>query len=269
MLKSKTPISYYGGKQMLASKIIKLIPKHKLYVEPFFGGGAVFFAKEKSEVEIINDLNLNVINFLQVCKNKALFSSLKYKVRNSHYSRHTYEKSKLIIKNAKLFNAIDRAFCFWFNINFSFNNALNGGFRHSKNAKEQKKINSKKLAFNSWIHKRLNSVEIEHLNALTVIKRRDCIDAFFYLDPPYIGANQGHYAGYKSQDFNNLLELLENIKAKFLLSCYMTNELKKYIKKNNWYLKKKETHLHSSRVKNRKKIECFVANYDLGGVYET
>ncbi len=39
----KTPISYYGGKQMLAKKIINSMPTHNLYCEPFFGGGAVFF----------------------------------------------------------------------------------------------------------------------------------------------------------------------------------------------------------------------------------
>ena len=39
--KMKTPISYYGGKQSLLKHILPLIPKHKIYVEPFFGGGAV------------------------------------------------------------------------------------------------------------------------------------------------------------------------------------------------------------------------------------
>jgi len=45
--KMKTPISYYGGKQKLVSKILQLVPEHKLYCEPFVGGGAVFW-KESS-----------------------------------------------------------------------------------------------------------------------------------------------------------------------------------------------------------------------------
>ena len=53
----KTPISYYGGKQSLAATILGLIPPHRLYCEPFVGGAAVFFAKEKSKVEVINDTN--------------------------------------------------------------------------------------------------------------------------------------------------------------------------------------------------------------------
>ena len=62
----KTPISYYGGKQTLAKTIVGLIPPHRLYCEPFMGGGAIFFAKEPATVEIINDTNGELINFYRV-----------------------------------------------------------------------------------------------------------------------------------------------------------------------------------------------------------
>ena len=48
----RTPISYYGGKQRMASKIVALMPPHTVYVEPFFGGGAVFFAKPVPPVAV-------------------------------------------------------------------------------------------------------------------------------------------------------------------------------------------------------------------------
>ncbi|MCC7452959.1 MAG: DNA adenine methylase, partial [Crocinitomix sp.] len=44
----KTPITYYGGKQKLVSLILPNIPQHTVYVEPFVGGGAIFFAKPPS-----------------------------------------------------------------------------------------------------------------------------------------------------------------------------------------------------------------------------
>lgn len=34
----KTPITYWGGKQQIAGKVIKLFPAHRIYNEPFFGG---------------------------------------------------------------------------------------------------------------------------------------------------------------------------------------------------------------------------------------
>ena len=48
----KTPIAYYGGKQQLAGKIVRILaqaPAQKIYCEPFFGGGAVFFARGGAE----------------------------------------------------------------------------------------------------------------------------------------------------------------------------------------------------------------------------
>ena len=54
----KTPISYYGGKQSMLKHILPIIPKHSNYVEPFFGGGAVFWAKDPKATEIINDFKV-------------------------------------------------------------------------------------------------------------------------------------------------------------------------------------------------------------------
>ncbi len=62
----KTPITYYGGKQKLASTIVPLIPEHTLYNEPFAGGAAIMFAKEPSELEVLNDTNKELINFYKV-----------------------------------------------------------------------------------------------------------------------------------------------------------------------------------------------------------
>ncbi|HRJ37017.1 MAG TPA: DNA adenine methylase, partial [Flavobacteriales bacterium] len=87
----KTPITYYGGKQALLKHLIPLIPSHKIYCEPFFGGGALFFAKPPSEVEIINDINSEVVNFFRVAKTK--FDALQKEVRASLHSRELYKKA--------------------------------------------------------------------------------------------------------------------------------------------------------------------------------
>lgn len=48
-----------GGKKLLAKRLIALFPEHSTYVEPFVGGGAVFYGKPPSEREIIGDLDLD------------------------------------------------------------------------------------------------------------------------------------------------------------------------------------------------------------------
>ena len=55
--------SYSGGKRRLLKYILPVIPAHETYIEPFAGGLAVFLAKERCKVEVINDLNHEVGNF--------------------------------------------------------------------------------------------------------------------------------------------------------------------------------------------------------------
>lgn len=93
----KTPIKYWGGKQQLAERIIALIPPHRCYTEPFFGGGAVFFRKGISKVEIINDLNDNMINFYKMVKRK--FPDLHAEVDVTLYSEYQYKYAKELWQN--------------------------------------------------------------------------------------------------------------------------------------------------------------------------
>lgn len=80
-----TPLTYYGGKQKLARVIIPLIPPHKTYVEPFVGGGAIFWSKPIAEVEVINDYNRELINFYEMVQNQ--FVELEKLIRISLHSR--------------------------------------------------------------------------------------------------------------------------------------------------------------------------------------
>ena len=44
-----------GNKQAIAQDIIKYFPAHKIYVEPFFGAGGMFFQKPKAKFNMVND----------------------------------------------------------------------------------------------------------------------------------------------------------------------------------------------------------------------
>lgn len=97
----RTPITYYGGKQQLASTIIEMIPAHRIYVEPFFGGGAVFFAKGKSYLEVINDVNDNLITFYEVCQDSELFARLYDKVQHTLHAESYYKTAYEIWQGKK------------------------------------------------------------------------------------------------------------------------------------------------------------------------
>lgn len=66
----KPPFAYYGGKTTLAGTIAALLPEHSHYVEPFAGSLAVLLAKPRSEMETVNDLDRDLMNFWQVLRDR-------------------------------------------------------------------------------------------------------------------------------------------------------------------------------------------------------
>jgi len=259
---TRTPISYYGGKQRMAKEIIGMIPKHVLYAEPFFGGGAVFFAKPQSLVEVINDRNREVTNFYE--QTKVNFEKLNEMIQNTIHSRTAHAKAAVIYENADLFNDTERAWAFWVQTNMSFGCAIGAGFGYDLEGKTAIKIKNKKFRFDAALKERMSLVTVENTDALRVIQSRDKSTSFFYCDPPYPNSVQGHYGGYTLKDFEDLLKVLSKIKGKFLLSSYSYEILDKYIKKNGWKTKHIEMTLSASKVKDgvrKKKIEVLTWNY--------
>ena len=67
----KPLIPWIGGKRKLAPFLLPLFPNHTnhtCYVEPFCGAAALFFMKEPSEVEVLNDINSDLVNLYRVVK---------------------------------------------------------------------------------------------------------------------------------------------------------------------------------------------------------
>lgn len=59
-----------GNKQAIAEKIIPYFPAHKIYIEPFFGAGGMFFNKPKAKYNIVNDLDSDVFNLFDIILNR-------------------------------------------------------------------------------------------------------------------------------------------------------------------------------------------------------
>ena len=260
---TKTPITYYGGKQNMAKHILPLIPQHENYIEPFFGGGAIFFAKPPSKVEVINDINHKLINFYKVMKYD--FDELQNLVDETFHSRAQHKESDTLYKNEQSpdQDPVLAAWSVWVQANMSFSSSIGAGFGYDRHGKCALKLFNKRENFKEAYKLRLKNVTVECYDVLKVIKAYDSPTAFFYLDPPYVSANQGHYSGYKEEDFIKLLDACANMQGKFLLSSYPETALSEYREKYNWHKEDiiKTLAVDGRRKENRTKVECLTWNY--------
>jgi DNA adenine methylase len=260
--KISTPITYYGGKQKLAKEIIRLIPPHNLYAEPFVGGAAVFFAKQPSNVEVINDTNSELVNFYKVLQNN--FVELEKLVSVTLHSRRLHSDAKVVYDNPHLFSEVKRAWAVWGMSTQGFAGQLDGSWGYDKQKHTTSlKISNKRNAFTFELSIRLQNVQVECADALYIIQSRDTASSFFYCDPPYYNSNCGHYDGYTIDDFERLLQFLSKINGKFMLSSYPSDTLKKYTKEFGWHNKCYEqgVSVNNRSGYTKKKWEMITCNY--------
>lgn len=256
----KTPITYYGGKQNMLKYILPHIPEHTTYVEPFAGGAALYFAKESSALSVINDKNKELINFYEISKTRV--DELKKLIDVTAHSRSLYDDAVIVYTNPHLFDPVRRAWALWMLSKTSFSASLGAGFRFDKvKYAVGKALCNSKLIFDDHLCQKLSTTTIENDDALKIINRYDCSEAFFFIDPPYINCDQGHYSGYNSEDFKSLLDKLTDTSGKWMLTMYPDEILSKYTKVNSWRVVEVERHVSAPRTKKRKQVELIVMNY--------
>lgn len=259
----KTPIGYYGGKQRMLPHILPKIPAHSAYIEPFFGGGAVFFGKKPSKFEVVNDINHRLITFYKVLKYD--FEEVQKLIDETFHSRAQHKESDLLyISQMDLVtDPVSCAWAVWTQANMGFSKMIGGGFGYDRSGSSALSNYNRKINFTEKFKERFKRVTIESYDVLKVIKAYDSDDAFFYLDPPYVSSDQGHYAGYTKEDFHKLLDACVNMKGKFLLSSYPEDILMEYRNKFSW---KFEDHEKTLAVDGKRKVpkiktECLTWNY--------
>ena len=254
---------YYGGKQNLANIILPLFPKHIQYVEPFVGGGSIFFAKRPSDNEVLNDFDEKITNFYRVAKHPDKFKELQILIQGTLHSESDYLKSRDILKKFKASDSdVELAWALWCQCQLTFSHIIYGGFAFGETGMGRGTAN-KRDNFTEKLLERLRTTEIFQRDAVELILLKDSPNTFFYCDPPYVSSNCGHYKGYTTKNFTKLLNVLSAIKGKFLLSSYREEILLKYRDKYKWISKDIQQNVSVTGKRNNKKIkiECLTMNY--------
>jgi len=223
----KPLISYYGGKQRIATQIVKVLNKipHTVYAEPFAGGLAVLFAKPLPVVgnghhyrESINDSSELLINLYRVAQWQP--EEFQRIIEWTLFSKSEYSKAIQICKNPSEYSDIEKAWAYYVNIQQSFSNKLDAGWGvrlHSRNGASTWQSKKERLL---ECLERLKEVHIDCRDALDFIDAWDSPQTLFYCDPPYPGTNLGHYDGYTMDDWQALCEKLDSCESSYVLSNY-------------------------------------------------
>lgn len=229
-------MKYPGSKWKIAPQIVKLIPEHHSYVEPFFGSGAILFNKEPSNIETINDLDYDVTNLFRCIQKDS--ERLARLVMTTPFSREEYEGQFDILETVYE-SSFQRAAGFlvrcWQGQGFRTNGSK-VGWKNDVQGREKSYALWNWYRLPEWIieiAERLRMVQIENRPALEVIKRFDYDNVFQYWDPPYLlGIRYGKQYRYemKDEDHEKLLKEALSSKAKIMISGYESDMYDYYLK---------------------------------------
>jgi DNA adenine methylase len=220
----KPLLSYYGGKQRLAGKILDLIPSHDIYCEPFCGGAAVFYKlidspKATAHTYVLNDINDHLINMYRVAKSEpeAFFKM----VDGTLCSFSEFKRAGRILRDPESFDAVTRAWAFYVGTMQSFAKIgpTSGWARNRCHGRTIRGIINAIDRVPQQIQQ-LKKAAIESCDAIDCIKNWDSESTFFLIDPPYTGAKHKYCAGYSIEEYQKLIDKLTQIKGHFILTNY-------------------------------------------------
>ncbi|SRR5579871_173947 len=250
------PLAYIGGKNRFAKRIIRTFPEHTTYVEAFAGGAQVFFHKQPSKVEVLNDLDGEIVNFFRVCQwhHRELLAQLRYCLA----SRKLYE---LITKsNPEVLTDVQRAARFFYLQKNSYGGLVIKQNYHFTVAKTSNYNPARLPEILKNTHKRLQNVQIESLPYEKVLDMFDRPETLFYLDPPYWGRKLYRF-NFEPEDFRSLAQRLAQLKGRFVLSLNDLPEVRETFKA--FSIDRFEAAYSAQQKSDRRYGELLITNYPL------
>ena len=254
-------LKWPGGKRWLYKEIIKYIPKkYNSYIEPFLGGGAVFFALSPQNA-CISDINKDLINLYITMRDEheELGKEITFHQKkhcNEYYYQIRNKKFKKNVKRAGQFLYMNRA-CY------------NGMYRVNKKGVFNVPIGTKTdftydlSDFNQY-SKILKNAKIIVSDFEKIIDKAGASDVVF-ADPPYVSNNDKNgFLNYNNnlftwEDqkrlFNSLIRARDR-GAKIILTNVMCKEIMQMYKNEGFkVITVSRTSTISGKKASRQKVE--------------
>jgi len=220
----KAVLKYPGSKRRIAPWIVKRIPKHHAYLEPFAGSLAVLFNKPPSPIEMVRDIDNNVVNVFQCIKKDS--QRLASIIGMTPYARKVYDDTfELPVPVDEFERAVWFLIQCWQGHGFR-TNGYKVGWKNDVQGREDMYACKNWYRLPNWIVEitdRLKQVQIDNAPFNEIIPRFKFKNVFIYCDPPYILSTRSgkQYKHEMSNDEHvELLELLLQHPGPVILSGY-------------------------------------------------
>lgn len=238
----KPLVKYRGGKSKEIPHLIKHIPQFSgRYIEPFFGGGALFFHLEPKKA-IINDINSKLISFylgvkenFEILKtelseieklyaiNRKKFEELKSKTPDE---RVDDENEPLYYQIRNMFNDLSEkkyseALLYFFINKTAYSGMIRYNSKGEFNVPYGRYANLNTSLVTKAHNNLLTNTEIYNLDYSEIFRMADK-DDFMFLDPPYdcIFSDYGnieHKDGFNERNHIELANQYKQLKCKALM----------------------------------------------------
>ena len=206
-------VPWIGGKRRLAKPILDRFPAHDCYVEAFCGAAAIFFSKEPSDVEVLNDINGELVNLYRVVQHHLEEFVRQFKWALT--SRQVYEWEKL--KDPRALTDIQRAARFYYLQKQAFGGRVDGQSFGTATTSGPR-LNLLRIEEDlSQAHLRLHGVYIENLPWREVVTRYDRPHTLYYFDPPY-WQTEGYGLAFEFDQYILMADLARTMQGSALIS---------------------------------------------------
>lgn len=216
VIRVRSPITWFGGKGVLAPTLVKLFPPHEKYIEVFGGGASLLFTKDPVGFEVYNDIDEGLTNFFRVLRDEVHFDRFLRLVHLTPYSRAEYQRALRTWSTCD--DPLGRAFNWYIIARWSFAGKFGAGFGTVTNNISGGMASTVSRWLNTIemlpeIHARLSRVQIECQDWRKIIERYNGPGSFLYADPPYISETRKS-GGYKHElSLEDHAELVERLIA--------------------------------------------------------
>lgn len=269
-------LPYYGCKREQAKGLNELFGNHSAWWDLTCGSLAPLFSKQKSRVEVVNDISYSVTNLARVIQDDDFSCKLFDRLQRTLFCQEIFEEARkylhLIKNNLQLKDGVSLTHAYHY---FVFSWLARNGFAGTK--KELDLGLCKRFTSNggdpavrfknavdsipSWWH-RLRGVTILRECCIKLARKiEDKVGTVIYADPPYVEKTCEYLHEFSREAHVQLAEALSRFqKTKVFVSYYaheLVNEL--YVDKG-WHLIDRTTTKKVSTRGNSKAEEIILTN---------